>query len=214
MSLKIHPSTIVKILGSGVDVQTYTPLPLPDFPPVVVFVSRLLYSKGIDEYVKAAPIVLEHFPDSKFMIVGSPDYSNPSAISQSYLNYICSLPYINYLGHRKDIFDVISSAHILVLPSFYPEGLPKVLCEAAACARPVITSNLPGCIDAIEEGVTGISIQPRNHIELASSLITMLSDPDNLKLMSISSRKRAQQLFDISTIVDQHMQIYSSYLVP
>lgn len=211
-SLFINSSQIVFIPGSGVVVKNFTPTPLPPYPPVLVFISRLLFSKGIDEFVKSAALVVEKYPQSKFLIVGTPDFSNPSAVSKSYLDSICKLPYISFLGYRNDIYEILSSAHLLVLPSFYPEGLPKVLCEAAACGRPVVTSSLPGCLDAIEDGITGLAIPPQDSTLLASSLISLLSDFDNLKRMSTASRNRAEELFDINDIVKRHLMIYSSLL--
>lgn len=212
LSLKIDSRFIHKILGSGVPVKTFKPTPFPSYPPVIVFISRLLATKGLVEYVKSAPYVLDKFPNTRFLIVGKPDSSNPSAISQDYLTYVSSLPYITYLGHRTDIYNILSSAHLLILPSFYPEGLPKVLCEASACGRPVVTSNLPGCIDAIEEGVTGVSIPPKDHVLLAETIVNLLSDYDKLIFMSSQSRTRAEHKFDIDIIVSQHLQIYSTIL--
>ena len=211
-SFLIHPSNVFLIPGSGVLVKDFTPSPLPPYPPVVVFISRLLHTKGIDEFVKAAGCVVEKYPDAKFIIVGAPDFSNPSSVSRSYLDQISKLPFISYLGHRGDVYSILSSSHLLVLPSYYPEGLPKVLCEAAACARPVLTSNTPGCFDAIEQGITGIAIPPKDYQLLASTMINLLSDQSLLHRMSIASRHRAEALFDIDKIVDLHLLIYQSAL--
>ena len=214
VSSLLHDSSPIELIrGSGVNVKNFSPLPLPSYPPVLVFISRLLYTKGIHEYVQAAALIVKRFPGSKFLIAGTPDVANPSAVSHSYIESISKLPYISYLGHCSDIYQLISSAHILVLPSYYPEGLPKVLCEAAACARTVVTSNLPGCIDAIDDGKTGLAITPRDPILLASTIIELLSNPDTLSCMSQASRKRAETLFDIDEIVARHLQIYSSFLI-
>ena len=115
-----NQSLIHLIPGSGVMVKDFTPVPIPPYPPVLVFISRLLYTKGIYEFVEAASIITEQYPGSKFLIVGTPDFSNPSAISSDYLNSVSKLSYISYLGHRNDIYKIISDSHIVVLPSFYP----------------------------------------------------------------------------------------------
>ena len=124
--------------------------------------SRLLVSKGVIEFVKAAQIIKDKGLKIKFQLVGEPDIYNPSAISKREINNWVSKGYIEYLGYRDDMHKIIPKSHVVVLPSYYPEGLPKILCEAAACGRAIITTNTPGCQDAVKNGVTGLLINPRD----------------------------------------------------
>ena len=119
LSLLIDKSLVTKIPGSGVDTTQLTPTPIPPNPPVLIFISRLLYTKGLKDFVDASFIVLRRFPDSKFIIVGSPDVSNPASVSQQYLTLISQLEHIILYGHTRDIAPLLSKSHVLVLPSYY-----------------------------------------------------------------------------------------------
>jgi glycosyltransferase involved in cell wall biosynthesis len=103
-------------------------------------------------------------------------------------------------------------AHIVCLPSYYPEGLPKVLCEAAACGRVVVTTDEPGCRDAIENGVTGMLVPSRDSLALADALAYLVSNPDLIQKMGFAARRRAEMLFDLNSVVNQHLGIYSHLL--
>ena len=198
--------------GSGVDLSSFVFKPLIDEEPLVLMASRLLVTKGAREFVDAAAILRQRGIRARFQLVGDPDHSNPSAISMHELNDWRDAGIVEILGYRNDLHDLMSRSHIICLPSYYPEGLPKVLCEAAACGRVVVTTDEPGCRDAIVNGVTGLLVPSRDSLALADALEYLLSNPDHIRTMGIAGRKRAEQMFDISAIVNQHLGIYSRLL--
>ena len=204
----LSTSEVTLIYGSGVDLEKFKYSDLPKSIPKVLMASRLLVSKGVYEFVNAAKILRKNGLKARFQLVGKPDYSNPLAISQNEINNWVEDGAIEYLGFQSQMDKIIASSHILVLPSYYPEGLPKVLCEAAACGRAVITTNQPGCRDAIEEGVTGILIETKQPKSLAKEIIRLLENRKLLNSMSVASRKRAEKLFNIDSIVEKHIEIY------
>ncbi len=205
----INESETKLIPGSGVDLDKFKHKDLPDGIPIIIMASRLIISKGVREFVNSARIIKEKGYSVRFQLIGKPDESNPLAIKNKEIRNWISNGDIEYLGFRNDIHKLIPNSHIVVLPSYYPEGLPKVLSEAAACGRAIITSDKPGCRDAIEENVTGLVIPPKESNVLANAILLLLQDKDKLKSMSIASRKRAEKIFDINKIVRTHIDIYN-----
>lgn len=201
------------IPGSGVDLKVFAFNPLQESKPVILMASRLLVTKGVREFVAAAKILKDRGFQSMFRLAGAPDQSNPASISMHELNHWHDQGLVELLGHRTDLNELMSDAHVVCLPSYYPEGLPKVLCEAAACGRAVITTNEPGCRDAIENGVTGLLVPSRDSSALANAIEHLLLNPDLIRSMGLAGRKRAERLFDINAIVDRHLDIYDSLLV-
>ena len=205
-------SEMILIPGSGVDVNKYKYSELPKTEPIILMASRLLISKGVREFVQAARILKKKGIKVNFQLIGEPDISNPAAITKREIDYWVSKDYIEYLGYRDDIHKLIPESHIVVLPSYYPEGLPKILCEAAACGRPIITTNEPGCKDAVKEGITGLTIKPRDSKELADAIEKLINNPKLLSSMCLEGRKNAEELFDIKKVVDTHIKTYQFLL--
>ena len=199
------------IPGSGVDLSVFSCRSFSEAQPVVLMASRLLATKGVREFVEAASDLKKRGHSAQFRLVGEPDFSNPAAISTDELNGWRNQGFVEFLGHRTDLNELMARAHIVCLPS-YREGLPKVLCEAAACGRVVVTTDEPGCRDAIENGVTGLLVPSRDPLALANAIEHLLSNPDLIRSMGAAGRKRAESLFDINAIVDQHLDIYESLL--
>lgn len=204
-----NKETII-IPGSGVDLKKFNYSKIPESNPIVMMASRLLVSKGVYEFIEAAKIVQKKGLKIKFQLVGKPDKSNPLTIKKYEIEKWESEGYIEYLGYRNDLNKIIPKAHIIVLPSYYPEGLPKILCEAAACGRPVITTDEPGCKDAIKNGETGILIRRKDSKNLANAIIKIIKNKKLLNDMSIAARARAEKLFDIKSVVKTHIDIYKS----
>lgn len=208
----LHEHECHLIPGSGVDISLFRYTPPPSGIPTVLMAARLLSTKGVREFVQAAHLLYRNNFIVRFQLVGSPDFSNPAAITQVELTQWRKDSLVEILGFRTDLHDLMTKAHIICHPSYYPEGLPKVLCEAAAAGRPVITTNLPGCSDAIIEGVTGLLIDPRDSQQLADAIRFLCTNKPLLHQMSTSSRIHAEQLFDINDIVSKHLYIYKSLL--
>ena len=204
------------IPGSGADLSWYVATALPDGAPVVLLAARLLAEKGVREFVEAARQLKasdpETFEQVRFVLVGAPDPDNPSSISDRELMLWTEEGVIESWGRRSDMPRVFAASHIVVLPSYYGEGLPKVLVEAAACGRAVITTDHPGCRDAIVPGVTGLLVPIRDAAALAGAIRELLADPARCKAMGEAARELAEQKFDERKIVAAHMDIYRELL--
>ncbi|WP_404363718.1 glycosyltransferase family 4 protein [Marinobacter sp.] len=203
----VAPSKVEMIRGSGVDLSRYSREPEPQTPPVVCQASRLLRDKGVVEFVEAARILKSRGIDAHFQLIGNVDADNPATVSQEEVDSWRKAGVVELLGHRKDIAHLFSQAHVVVLPS-YREGLPKVLVEAAACGRPVVTTDVPGCRDAIEPGVSGLLVTLRDPVSLADAIEKLVTDPELRERMGRAGRELAEQEFGIEAIVDQHLTIY------
>tara|TARA_Y100000768_G_scaffold521_1_gene400 strand:+ start:37221 stop:38354 length:1134 start_codon:yes stop_codon:yes gene_type:complete len=206
---KLHSQKTVIIHGSGIDLTFYKVKPMPAEKPVVLFASRLIAEKGIREFVKAARIINRDNIVARFIVAGSPDFLNPSSITQSELDEWKEKKYVEILGHHTDMVSIISSSNLVVFPSYYGEGLPKILIEAAACGRPVITTDHPGCRDAIKNNLTGLLVPVKNTKNLVDSINYMLCNPTLRAKMGKEGRKWAEEMFDINKVVAMHLTLYS-----
>ncbi len=203
----------IKISGSGVDLKEYrfTSEPVGSIIRVVM-ASRLLREKGVCEFIEAARILKNREVPVEFILIGSVDYGNPTSITEKELEGWRTEGVVKILGFRKDISQQYALSHIVCLPSFYGEGLPKGLIEAAACGRAIITTDMPGCRDAIIPGVTGELIAPKDAGGLAAAIQKLIEDPDLRKKMGQAGRMLAEETFASEKIVAQHMAIYEELL--
>jgi glycosyltransferase involved in cell wall biosynthesis len=199
------------IHGSGVDLKRYPFMPEPDDRIVVAMSSRLLKDKGVIEYIEAAKILNECGLNIEFHLIGDIDPDNPTSLSKMELEHLNQQDYINMLGYRTDIAERYAASNIICLPS-YREGFPKSLIEAAACGRAVVTTDVPGCRDAIIENKTGLLVPPRNATALADAIKKLAKDQKIRNQMGASGRALAEKLFSIENVVSQHLQIYNNML--
>ena len=199
------------IPGSGVDLARFSVKPPPVSAPVVVMVSRLLRDKGVIEFVGAASFLKMRGVQASFLLIGDPDPGNPTSIEEADLVKWRSAGIVEVLGRRDDIADVFSQSHLVVLPS-YREGLPKVLLEAAACGRAVVTTDVPGCRDAINPGITGVLVPVRNAFALADAIQDLINDPIRCKSMGAAGRVMAEKVFDVRQVVATHLHIYKELI--
>lgn len=214
--IDLPESKVAMIRGSGVDLREYRLRPPHPNERIVVLAARLILDKGVVEFVDAARMCRMqsegYTPTARFVLVGQPDFGNPSSVTTSQLKAWVDEGVIEYWGHRSDMPEVISAAHIVTLPSYYGEGLPKVLIEAAACGRAVITTDHPGCRDAIEPGVTGVIVPVRDARALAAAIQYLLEDPKKCAAMGQAGRELAERAFDVKQVVATHMQIYEELM--
>ncbi len=199
-------SRTILINGSGIDLKEYTPLLNKPKNTVVLFAGRLLFTKGILEYIKASKKV----KNAKFLIAGDIDKKNPESISYKDINIWSKLKNVEFLGHKENMAKVIQRSSIVVLPSYYGEGLPKILIEAAACGVPVITTDHPGCRDAIISNVTGLLVPVKDHLALAKAINKLVKNVDLRVRMGKAARKLALEKYDINSVVDVHLDLYRS----
>lgn len=197
----------VMIRGSGVDLSAYAAMPAPEGVPVVVMAARLLRDKGVHEFVAAAQLLKQRCLAARFWLVGAPDPGNPASVNEADLSVWRSAKIVELLGHRHDIARLFAQSNIVVLPS-YREGFPRVLLEAAACGRSVVTTDVPGCRDAVEPGVTGLLVPPRDAVALADAIQRLLLDAELRERMGQAGRQLAEREFSIEKAVAAHLAVY------
>lgn len=208
----VLPSQVAMIRGSGVSLDEYPYLPEPEGLPVVAMAARLLKEKGVCEFVEAARILKARSIKVDMRLIGSPDFGNPSSVTESELEQWKTEGVVNLLGLRTDIAAQYAASNIVCLPSYYGEGLPKSLIEAAACGRAVVTTDMPGCRDAITPDETGILIQPKSAEALADAIQYLIENSTIRMKMGEAGRKLAENAFTIESVVEQHMSIYQELL--
>ena len=200
------------IRGSGVDMIACPYVREPNGPVIISMASRLLREKGVEEFIKAARILRQRGVIAHFWLIGEPDLANPASVTSKEITEWESEGYIEYHGHCDNVPYLYSQSHIVVLPSYYREGLPKSLIEAAACGRPVITTDLPGCRDAIDPDITGFLVPPRNSLALANALESLIKDSALRQVMGKAGRELAEREFSIQKVIDSHLKIYGELL--
>lgn len=210
--VKIPAENVYLIPGSGVSLDYYPYTVEPTQTPVVSMAARLLKEKGVCEFVGAARLLKQRGVKVVMRVIGAPDEGNPSSVSEDEILEWEKENIVEFLGHRNDVGDLYSKSNIVCLPSYYGEGLPKSLVEAAACGRVVITTDMPGCRDAIVPSVTGLLVPPRNEVALADAIEFMLGDSDRRKTMGEAGRLLAEKKFTIESVVETHMDIYKGLI--
>jgi glycosyltransferase involved in cell wall biosynthesis len=202
-------SQIRLIPGAGVDLDSFRVTPEAEGIPIVVFAGRLLWAKGVREFVAAAHLLKTRGVSGRFALVGEPDTENPDAVPMDALRKWEREGVVELWGRRSDMPQVLSAVHIVCLPSVYGEGVPKILLEAAASGRPVVTTDWPGCRDAIREGQTGLLVPPGDVEALAGSLETLLVNRPLRLQFGRAARLLAEREFDIKSVVASTLAIYS-----
>lgn len=184
--------------GSGVDLKKFSYAKLPT-KPIFLMLSRILVDKGVKEYVEAACIVKNKYPNAKFLLAGMID-SNPSALTLDELNLLNNRNFVKYLGEIYNVKKVIASCKYYVLPS-YREGLPRSVLEALAMGRPIITTNVPGCRETVLHKTNGLLVNARSSKSLANAMIKILKKKNKeIKYMSKASLDLAKNKFDVEKI--------------
>lgn len=206
----IEPSQVVMIRGSGVDLNRYDVKPEPNDIPVIMLVARLLIDKGVLEFVDAARELKHCGASVRMVLVGDTDEGNPKSVSSADIDGWLSENLIEHWGYQKNINDIMAKANVVVLPS-YREGLPKSLIEAAACGRAVITTDVPGCRDAVTPNVTGLLVPVKKSAGLVDAILQLTNDKVLRRNMGLAGRQLAEQAFDIKLVIKTHLQLYQGY---
>jgi glycosyltransferase involved in cell wall biosynthesis len=204
----VRPGQDVLIRGSGVDLERFRATPEPDGAPVAMMVSRLLKDKGVREFVAAARMAAGHPGGLRWLLVGSTDYGNPASVTDEEVSMWRREGAVEFLGERDDIVTLYEQSHIAVLPS-YREGLPKTLIEAAACGRAVVTTDVPGCRDAIEPDVTGLLVPAQDAGALCEAVVRLADDAALRRQMGAAGRRLAVAEFDVRKVVEAHLELYA-----
>jgi glycosyltransferase involved in cell wall biosynthesis len=206
--LKLPVSRIGRIPGSGVDLSRFIISEAPDDSVIrFLLVARLLYEKGIGLYAEAAKILKSKYPNLEFRLVGFMDSDNPSAINKDELQEWVDKNYINYLGSTNNIEEKIKDVDCVVLPSYYREGVPKSLLEAAAMGKPIVTSDSVGCREVVNEGSTGFLHETKNLDDLVVMLEKIILLPHKQRLlMGKRGREKVIKEFDEEIVIEKYLK--------
>lgn len=203
----VRAEQVVMIRGSGVDLGQYRVVPEPAAPVTALMAARLLRDKGVREFVEAARLLRQRGLSVRMQLAGGVDPGNPASITPEQAAQWQDEGCVEVLGERKDIAALYGAAHMAVLPS-YREGLPKSLLEAAACGRAVVTTDVPGCRDAIDPDVTGLLVPPRDAPALADAIARLAEDASLRQRMGAAGRALAEREFGIEDVCRRHLAIY------
>lgn len=206
------PAAITDLLpGSGIDLQRFAAMPLGDTDGTerkfrFLLIARMLWDKGVGEYVEAARLIRARWPLAECCLLGFVDVRNPAAISSAQMDAWVVQGYVTYLGVSDDVRTEIAAADCIVLPS-YREGTPRTLLEAAAMARPIITTDAVGCREVVTHGHNGYLCEPRNAIDLAQMMERMLSASHQQRFeMGLRGRQKMEAEFDEQIVISKYLQ--------
>ena len=212
----VAPGKVSRLPGSGVDLSTfrYTPMqPLDNRPFRFLLVARLLWDKGVGEYVEAARMVLRQYPTAKFQLLGFLDVKNPTAVSSAQMSAWEEEGVVEYLGVADDVKPYLIAADCVVLPS-YREGVPRSLLEAAAIGRPIVTTDAVGCRDAVDDGMNGLLCRTNDAGDLAEKLLHMIEmSPENRELMGQAGRRKMEREFDEKIVIGRYLEVIISHFI-
>lgn len=200
----------ILIRGAGVDPSAFTFQPEPAGEPVVVLVARMLWDKGVGEFVAAARRLKAAGVRARFLLVGMPDSGNPASIEPGQLSSWHSEGAVEWLGHRDDVATLLARSHVVCLPS-YREGLPKALLEALSAGRPIVTTNVPGCREVVEHEENGLLVPAREIDPLVEALRRLIHDKELRERMGARGRQKAEREFSNEMVVSQTLALYSSF---
>ncbi len=198
--------------GAGVNITEFAPHPEQPGTPMILFASRMLWDKGVADFVQAARLLNGQKVPGRWVLVGSPDPDNPMSIEKSQLRAWQEEGVVEWWGRRDDMPSIVASAHVVVLPTFYGEGLPRILLEAGACARPVVATTIPGCQEIIRDGDNGYLVPPKDPDALGKAIRTLIEDPILRRSMGERGRHRVVSEFSTERVARQTLQVYEELL--
>ena len=194
--------------GSGVDPSDYNPDAKPDEPPIVLFAGRLIKPKGIVEFAETARLVRAKYQASRFVVCGGIVRDNPAAVSEATVRAWVGAGAIEWWGHRDDMPSVLGRASIVVLPSHHGEGLPRALLEAAAAARPIVTTDTEGCREIGRNGVNGLLVPVCDAEVLAEAILRLLNDPELRARLGREGRRIVTEEFSLEIVIRKTLDLY------
>jgi len=214
----VKPENAERLPGSGVDLTRFAlsavaepaAAPRPAHAPVFLLVARMLWDKGIGEYIAAARLVRQRWPDARFRLLGFLDVSNPSAVPRAQVEAWVAEGVVEYLGATDDVRPFLRDADCVVLPS-YREGVPRTLLEAAALARPIVTTDAPGCRDTVVDGETGFLCRPADAADLAAKLLLLIDLPlEQRRAMGLRGRAMIERSFDERIVLERYARVVAA----
>jgi glycosyltransferase involved in cell wall biosynthesis len=207
----VKPKQAVLIRGSGVDCDRFQERCEPQGDPVIMLPSRMLWDKGVGEFVEAARIIRNSDLKARFVLVGGFDPGNPTGVPIEQLNAWVQSGVVEWWGHQDAMPEILSNANLVVLPS-YREGLPKVLLEAAASARAIVATDVPGCREIVRHDVNGLLVPPHSSEALAQAIRVLLKAPELRTRFGRAGRGIAVREFSEQMVVRQTLDLYRELL--
>ncbi|MCG2787992.1 MAG: glycosyltransferase family 4 protein [Anaerolineae bacterium] len=204
----LRPKQAHLIRSSGVDLIRFTPQPeTNNQPPLIILPARLLKDKGILEFVEAARLLKHRGVSARMALVGDPDPHNPTSVSQQEIQDWVSEGIVEAWGWQEQMTEAYTASQIVCLPS-YREGVPRTLLEAAANGRAIVTSDAPGCREAVRHGINGLLVPPRDPASLADALQILLENPQLRQEMGRRGREIAEQEFSSELVIKKTLELY------
>jgi len=209
----IEDARVRVIAGSGVDCNRFVPRTRTrNDPPRVLLAARLLWEKGVKEYVQASRTLRAQGRRIRFLLAGASDPGNPAAVPEAAVRGWVDEGIVEWIGHVDDMPALFASSDVFVLPSYYREGLPKSLIEAAACATPLITTDMPGCRDVVIDGVDGLIVPPRDADALGTAIARLLDAPELARKLGLAARAKTLAAFDERIVIRRTLETYEEVL--
>lgn len=206
----VHDASHLNLIrGSGVDMHYFSPQPEASEPPVILFAGRLMWKKGLGDFLEAARRLKGR---ARFAIAGYVEATHPDIVSLEQIQAWESEALIEYWGKRDDMPQAFAESHIVCLPSTYGEGVPKVLIEAAACGRPIVTTDMPGCREITHDGENGLLVPPNDVDALTQALEKLIDNSDLRQMMGRKGREIAQEGYSLQKVLDETLALYKNLL--
>ncbi len=206
----VKPGDSLVISGIGVDLSEYAVSIEPEGTPCVVLASRMLREKGVEYFVEAARRLRSRGVEAKFLLVGTPDPFNPGSISEDTLKAWNAEGVVEWQGFRKDMPEVLRRAAVVCLPTYYREGVPRILMEAAASGRAIVATDMPGCRDIVRDGINGFIVPPHDVDSLADAIERLLSSRALRAQYGAAGRALVEQKFALPIVLDEFWRLYCS----
>lgn len=210
--VKLENTALIR--GSGVDLEDFPYMPYEETSeePIILFTSRLVKEKGILDFIEAARILKNEGVKARFVVAGNIYSDNPRSLTISEIRKPDDEGIIEWMGQVTNMAELLTSSMMVVLPSYYGEGVPKVLLETAAIGRPIITCDAPGCREAVEHDVNGILVPPQSPDDIAQAMKSLMNDPEKRAQYGVAGRKRVEEDFNTDHVVTQTIQVYEELL--
>lgn len=209
----VKPDQVEFTKGSGVDLNEYAPVVKTSESRVnIIFTARMVKEKGVMDLIEAANILKSDYADRISFTLCGRLTPNKTGVTEEYMRSHCDGVYINWLGECDNVKELLGKSHIMAFPSYYREGVPKSLIEAAACGLPIITCDSTGCRDVVDDGLNGFLIEPKNPEMLAEKLKILIDNKNLRERMGRESRFKAEREFGIEKVVETHLRIYKELL--
>lgn len=208
----VNPDNVILTHGSGVDLAEFSAAPEPAGAPVVLLASRMLWTKGVAEFVTAARRIRATHPDVRFALAGRIDPGNVHSVMESDIDPWVEEGIIEWRGRCDDMPALLAESHVVCLPTYYGEGLPKVLIEACAIGRACVCTDWLGCREIVKEGINGILVPPRDADALCDALQVLIDDAPLRLRYGRAARRIAEESYAVETVVEGTLAMYGRAL--